>query len=189
VFANGLLAEAGIDSSKLDEGHMDQLLHMLLRARAEEKRILHAQLTGDYEGTRIKDPIFKDLALPSVPRWHGPLAKPSDAIPALTAAADRFVAEKKDTEWKRKTLLDQLRVLQWFQELTSPAVTIDKITKADVRDFVLDEEVSWWKRDCRRRFSTATRTRRRFRHGAAPPMTLPALERNHDPASRLWIRL
>jgi len=31
---------------------------------------------------------------------------------------DRYVNEKKTTEWVRKTLLDNQRVLRWFQELT-----------------------------------------------------------------------
>lgn len=124
----------GIDFAGLDAASQAAVLHALRRAEVEEYRIRLAQMEGNYAEAVARDPLFNGVALPLQVDWCTAPKPPAEG-PTLGEVIDRYVNEKKTTEWVRKTLLDNQRVLRWFQELTPRETPMKKVTKADVRAF------------------------------------------------------
>ena len=129
VEAREFLDEVNIAPPAKASDEWDALCHGLTRARAEGFRIYMAMLEGRYEDIEPKDPMFKGPV-------NSVLGQAALAAgPSVAELAEQFIELKSKAEWKKKTQLDNIRVLNWFREMAGEKRSITSISKADVQDF------------------------------------------------------
>ena len=107
----------------------DALCNAVLRARIEALRIYAAKLSGRYDETAPRDPLFK------VPEG---LEKPpivSPPGPSLTELADRYCEFKSKHEWVAKSAADNRRILGLFIELSGKERPINSLGDEDIRGY------------------------------------------------------
>lgn len=129
IEAREFLEDSNIVPPAIVSDEWDALCHGLTRARAEGFRIYAAMLEGRYDDVEPKDPLFKG----PVNAVLGQAAPTSG--PTVVELANQFIDLKSKAEWKKKTQLDNIRVLRWFREMAGEKRSITSISKADVQDF------------------------------------------------------
>lgn len=130
--ARELLSEYGFPAIPLNSEEFDKLCHGVLRAKAEQRRVLAAMLQGQYEHVPPKDPLFGGIDTTILPQIDADLKQSG----TLKSVSDGFCASKRKTgQWNQKTLADNQRVLTWFLEFVGSSASLTSVNKEHVRDF------------------------------------------------------
>jgi hypothetical protein len=106
-----LLNENGLTSPDESSNEFDALCNGVLRAQAEQCRILIAMLEGRYDLTEPADPLFKGVSWgsPAIPGGSAPTAKET-----VSALAEKYLSLKSMQDWVPKTRKENERVLKLF---------------------------------------------------------------------------
>ncbi len=126
--ASDLLHTKGMKKLPRGSEEYDYLCHGLLRAKAEQRRVLIALLQGQYDKGKPEDPLFKD----NTQHLLGPVSDQKKI--SVGELCDKFIAAKSQV-WAKKTIYDNRRVVSWFRELVGEGTSIDSVTIATVRDY------------------------------------------------------
>lgn len=129
--ADELLAGHLPSGHKADGDTRMLMREAVARAYIEQLRFLASSLSGDFEGTEIKDPIFagmKPTGLPSLQRGQD-----SPTTPTLAEACETFIASRKKA-WVGKTRNDYVRVLDLAQAIIGPTKKLALLSTQDVKD-------------------------------------------------------
>lgn len=119
----------------LDAEAFNILCSGLLRADAEQRRILAMALSGQYDQTMVKDPLFEGANLPHAPLLPGEEPVKAESLTLGEAVERYFEAKISMDAWQSKTLNDQKRVHGWFSDSVGVDLPICDVTKETVRDF------------------------------------------------------
>ena len=109
----------------------DDLCEGILRAKIEQSRIYQAMLTGNYDEIEPKDMLFK---VPATDVFGQP-TEFNLAVSTVGELAEKFISLKSANEWKKKTVADNVRVLEWFKLLVDADLPITSVTKGHVEKF------------------------------------------------------
>src|SRR5690606_2711794 len=102
------------------------------RAYIEQLRFLSSSLSGDFEGTAIKDPIFAGMKPTGVIDPEN--QQDGMASPTLADACQAFVAVHiKAGAWVSKTRNDYQRVLDLVQAIIGPTKKLALLSAQDVK--------------------------------------------------------
>ena len=131
--ANELIETGGYELPSQSSEEFDRVCNGILRADAEQRRVLIEMLRGAYDRTAPLDPLFSGITHTALP----PL--PNDTKTAesktLSVLVEKYCALKQDRDWVLKTYHENQRVLGWFSELVGGERPITYITTDDVREF------------------------------------------------------
>jgi integrase len=127
-----LLNENGLTSPDESSNEFDALCNGVLRAQAEQCRILIAMLEGRYDLTEPADPLFKGVSWgsPAIPGGSAPTAKET-----VSALAEKYLSLKSMQDWVPKTRKENERVLKLFADIVGGDKPIKMVTLEDVREF------------------------------------------------------
>lgn len=128
--ADELLAEHLPPGRKADGDTRTMMREAVTRAYIEQLRFLASSLSGDFEETAIKDPIFAGMKPTGVIDPENQLD--SIVSPSLAEACQTFVASRRKM-WVGKTENDYRRVLNLVQALIGPAKKLVLISAQDVK--------------------------------------------------------
>lgn len=128
--AGELLAGHLPSGRKADGDTRTMMREAVTRGHIEQLRSLAASLSGDFEGTAIKDPIFAGMKPTGmIDAEHG---QDSIASPTLAEACQTFVASRRKT-WVGKTRNDYRRVLDLVQALVGRTKKLALVSAQDVK--------------------------------------------------------
>lgn len=117
---------------KADGDTRTMMREAVTRAYIENLRLLASSLSGDYEGTAIKDPIFAGMKPTGVIDPEN--QQDGKASPTLAEACQAFVAVHiKADAWVIKTRNDYQRVLDLAQAIIGPAKKLVLMSAQDVK--------------------------------------------------------
>lgn len=136
--AETALSLSGITLKKLGIDTRENVCAAILRARMEHHRIYAASLEGRFDELAPRDPMFVNLqstARPEAGSEIDLLRPPRPRGLTLLEAAQKYVEFKGPTEWAKKTLLDNQRVLGLFGELVGNDRQLSAIASTDVKEF------------------------------------------------------
>lgn len=127
-----ILDRAGISLPPRTAESYHRMAVGVLRARAEQARILQAMLRGRYAEAVPYDPLFKEISSPGM--------RPIDGEPteqrSVAVLVERYCSQKqKEKAWVHKTYLDNVRVLGWFKDVVGADRAIESVTLDHVREF------------------------------------------------------
>lgn len=105
----------------------------LLRAEIEKARVLAGQLSGRYEETAARDPLFTGMMANGLPPLtaDGPVS--GGEAPTLARVGDLYCAFKAQYDWVPKTASDTRRVLDLANEVIGAHTPIATLSTEDVR--------------------------------------------------------
>lgn len=103
----------------------------ILRARIEDRRILAAKLSRDFDNTSPNDPWFKGMDVTELPLLPGEKAQER----TVEGLADLYCDTKRVSEWVPKTYNENRRVLNLFIELVGGGRKIAPLGSEDIRLF------------------------------------------------------
>ena len=129
--AEELVHQTTAAGTKLGLDDFEMLCHGILRARAEQRRIISAMLRGAYDETVPRDPLFEGMKSPGLPPLAGEEAE--GGAGTIAAVIGKYSAFK--TNWVAKTRDENLKVLGWFCDHVGPERRIKDVTIQDVRAF------------------------------------------------------
>jgi integrase len=132
--AESLMAGAGFAVPPRASEAFDAVCNGILRASAEQRRVLAALLRGDMGKVGVEDPLFSSLVpdgtLPSLP---GEIVTPAMTLGVVIGL---YVAIKvKLKHWVGKTEGENKRVLSMFSGLVGENHLIGSLADSDVRQF------------------------------------------------------
>lgn len=104
----------------------------LLRADRENARILAAKLSGQYDETSPKDPMFAGIVVEEMPPPQGEENKPTK-VETLGSVAALFHAQKSKHDWVKKTADDAKRVLSLAEAVIGKDKPFAKLGIGDVK--------------------------------------------------------
>ncbi len=131
--AEEIMAASFDSTAAKDLDTRDAICHGLLRARAEQCRIIIAMLKGAYDETAPKDPMFRDMAVNLLPLKHE--TGPEENRSTLGQIIDKYRVFKASSDWGAKTQHEYGRVLIWFGDHVGPTKRVVDVKLDDVRDF------------------------------------------------------
>lgn len=111
----------------------------VLRAKIENSRILAAQLSGRYEETAPRDPLFVGMVANGLPPIQGEPALPDLKSLALKVVGELYCAFKGKHDWVNKTATDVRRILTLAEEAIGadkPMRLVDTDDVKAVRDLI-----------------------------------------------------
>lgn len=130
--ADELLAGHLPPGRKADGDTRTMMREAVTRANVEQLRFLVASLSGDYEGTAIKDPIFAGMKPTGVIDPEN--QQDSNTVSTLAEACQDFVAAHiKADVWVPKTRNDYQRVLDLAQTIIGPTKKLSLLSAQDVK--------------------------------------------------------
>lgn len=128
--ADELLAGHLPSGRKADGDTRTLMREAVTRAYIEHLRFLVSSLSGDYEGTAIKDPIFAGMTPTGVIDPEN--QQDAEASPTLAEACKTFIASRSKM-WVRKTHNDYQRVLDLAQTIIGSTKKLALISAQDVK--------------------------------------------------------
>ena len=128
IEAASALAAEGLSRKQVGIEEFDALCSALVRARIEALRIYAAKLSGRYDETAPRDPLFQANQGP-----EKPLVRPPG--PNLAELADRYCEFKSKHEWVAKSAADNRRILGLFIELSGRERPINSLSDEDIRGY------------------------------------------------------
>jgi len=131
--AQELITTNGYAAPGLSNEEFDAVCNGILRAKAEQCRILRAMLRGEYEDTEPIDPLFKSVTSPGLPLVPGEKSPPHSST--VLSVIQRYCDLKSIHDWVPKTRDENERILGWLAELIGSEKKIKAVTLDDVREF------------------------------------------------------
>ena len=130
ITASDLLSDQGCEAPAKASKEWDYLCHGILRARAEQRRAYIEMLRGRYDRVSPQDALFLSAASEQV----GP-NKDQSKTPTIVEMAERYIEFKSAGDWAKKTIQDNLRVLNWFQETVGTEKQFGMLATSDISAF------------------------------------------------------
>lgn len=127
-----LLTQITSDTGKPDPEALQYACDAVLRAKIENARILAALLSGQYEETPPRDPLFVGMQANVLPVAPGEQAPVNPKAITLRTVGERYLAFKAKTKWAKKTDADARRALKLGYEVIGEDRPVRLITPADV---------------------------------------------------------
>ncbi len=136
--AEKALKQVSLELPSKGSDFFNEVCNKTLRARAEAVRIFIALLQGRHDETIPKDPLFVEDR-----RQEQIIGKPSNGATRLgREKASKTVSELSKTfieehrqAWGEKTVLDKLRVNNWFIQLVGADTVIGDVTPDTIIEF------------------------------------------------------
>jgi integrase len=116
---------------KVDADTRLMMREAVTRAHVAQLRFLTASLSGNFEETAIKDPIFAGMKPNGFPAFEN--LQDKETAPSFAQACEAFIAARSKT-WVGKTKNDYRRVLDLAQAIIGPARKLALISTNDVKD-------------------------------------------------------
>jgi integrase len=117
---------------KPDPEQLQTACNGVLRADIENARILAAMLSGEYESTAPRDPLFLGMKPTGLRPLPGDAAPEPVKVHTLASLSDQFYAAKVTHDWVPKTAVDVKRVLELAKAVIGPK-EIKSVSIEDVR--------------------------------------------------------
>lgn len=130
--ADELLAGHLPPSRKADGDTRTMMREAVTRAYIESLRFLTSSLSGDFEGTAIKDPIFAGMKPTGVIDPENQQDRKA-SLTLAEACQDYVAAHLKADAWVPKTRNDYQRVLDLVQAIVGPTKKLELLTSQDVK--------------------------------------------------------
>lgn len=105
----------------------------VLRAKIEQRRILAAQLSGRYDETLPRDPLFAGMAPTNFTPLPGEVPSGPPKPLTLKELAESFLAHKAKHDFAAKTTADVRRVLALAYEIIAPQKPVAEVTTDDIK--------------------------------------------------------
>lgn len=131
--ATELLQQPAGSSGAPDPEALQYACSTVLRAKIENARILAAQLSGRYDETAPKDPLFVDLAPDGLPPIRSEALPVSPKVTTLQSVADLFLAFKAKHDFADKTTADVKRVMTLAYEVVGAEKPVRSVDTDDVK--------------------------------------------------------
>ena len=136
--AESAVSLSGMTMQRLGIETREEVCAAVLRARMEHHRIYAASLEGRFEEAAPLDPMFVNLQSTARQKIDLEvdllqLQRPKGFT--VQEAAQKYMQFKGPTEWAKKTLLDNRRVLGLFGELVGNDRPLSAVGSADVKEF------------------------------------------------------
>jgi integrase len=131
--ATSLLQQSSPEAGSPDPEALQYACNTVLRAKIENSRILAAQLSGRYEETAPRDPLFVGMSANGLPPLHGETIAVDPKLIALTAVGELYCVFKGKHDWVDKTALDVRRVLALAEEAIGANKPIRSVGTDDVK--------------------------------------------------------
>ena len=133
LVAGDVLAEHGQSFDALDIEGLKLLCQGLLRAQAEQRRMLVAMLQGRFSDAAPTDPLFAGMKSPGLPPMDGTGVK--SVTDPLSDVIDTYQKHIKMQTYPVQTLNEKVRVLQWLMDFVGKDRPIAAVGVEDMREF------------------------------------------------------
>lgn len=137
--ATSLLQQSSPGTGFPDPEALQYACSTVLRAQIENFRILAAQLSGRYEETAPRDPLFAGMAANGLPPLRGETVSVDPKIITLKSVGELYCAFKGKHDWVNKTASDVRRILALAEEMIGadkPIRSVDTDDVKKVRDLI-----------------------------------------------------
>lgn len=137
--ATTVLQQSTSENDFIDPETLQYACGTVLRAKIENARVLAAQLSGRYEDTAPRDPLFAGMAATGLPPIEGDAAPTQPKWLTLKAVGELYCDFKGKHDWVSKTAMDVRRILTLAEEAIGadkPMRLVDTDDVKAVRDLI-----------------------------------------------------
>lgn len=131
--AKAMLQQSSSGNGPIDPEALQYTCTAVLRANIENARILAAKLSGRYDETAPKDPLFADMSATGLPPIRGEAAPVDPKAVTLKAVGELFLAFKAKHDFAAKTTADVKRVLALAYEVIGAGKAARQVDTEDIK--------------------------------------------------------